>query len=191
MLARASATPHGRVISVVCLSAAGETRSFSGLPVQRYVRDPFMWRLRPVCPSRGPLRFPLRLRFQSPLIIEPIVTDESAAEGDQQGRRLTPYQAYACRRFGSACHVALAIQRAENPRGDCEIYIYHYDADGTLDWGYFQIHTVQLDRPGLNLRDLLYCKANIDFACQLYLERGFTSWSPYNNGAYPKFLRDQ
>ena len=58
------------------------------------------------------VRFPLRLRFQSPLIIEPIVTDESAAEGDQQGRRLTPYQAYACRQFGSACRVALAIQRA-------------------------------------------------------------------------------
>ena len=28
--------------------------------------------------------------------------------------------------------VALAIQRAENPRGDCEIY--HYNTDGTLDW---------------------------------------------------------
>ena len=43
--------------------------------------------------------------------------------------------------------------------------------DGTLDWGYFQINTVHLERPGLNLRDLLDCKANIDFAYQLYTER--------------------
>ena len=77
----------------------------------------------------------------------------------------------------------------ENPRGDCEIY--HYNSDGTLDWGYFQINTVHLKRPGLNLRDLLYCKANIDFAYRLYLERGFTAWSTYNNGAYRKFLREK
>jgi hypothetical protein len=132
------------------------------------------------------LRFPLRVRFQSPLLIEPRTTDDYTAEGDQEGRRLTPYQAYACREFGSACRVALAIQRAENAKGDCEIY--HYNSDGTLDWGYFQINTVHLKRPGLNLRDLLSCKANIDFAYQLYLERGFQPWSTYNSGAYRKFL---
>jgi hypothetical protein len=54
----------------------------------------------------------------------------------------------------------LAIQRAENPAGKCEIY--HYNSDGTLDWEYFQINTVHLKRAGLNLRDLLDCKANID-----------------------------
>src|ERR1039458_8462641 len=73
---------------------------------------------------------------------------------------------YACNKFGSACRVALAIQRAENPKGACEIY--HYNSDGTLDWGYFQINTVHLTRVGLNLRDLLDCRANIDFAYQLY-----------------------
>jgi len=135
------------------------------------------------------LQWPVRIRFQSPLVIsERSPSDEAAAvEADQQGRRLTAYQQYACRKFGPACRVALAIQRAENPRGACEIY--HYNTDGTLDWGYFQINTVHLQRPGLNLRDLLDCKANIDFAYVLYQERGFEPWSTYNNGAYLKFMR--
>ena len=66
-----------------------------------------------------------------------------------QSHPLTAYQQYACRKFGAACRVALAIQRAENPQGKCEIY--HYNTDGTLDWGYFQINTVHLQRPGLVL----------------------------------------
>ena len=72
-------------------------------------------------------------------------------------------------------------------QGACEIY--HYNSDGTLDWGYFQINTVHLTRPGLNLRDLLDCRANIDLAYQFYQERGFQPWSTYNNGAYRRFLR--
>ena len=65
-----------------------------------------------------------------------------------------------------------------DPQGKCDIY--HYNTDGSLDWGYFQINTVHLERPGLNLRDLLDCKANIDFAHQLYLEKGgFTPWSTF------------
>jgi hypothetical protein len=134
------------------------------------------------------LQWPLRVRFQSPLLITPRSPGDEAARvrSDQQGRRLTVYQQYACRKFGSACRVALAIQRAENPRGACEIY--HYNSNGTLDWGYFQINTVHLERPGLNLRDLLDCEANIDFAYQLYQERGFAPWSTYNSGAYLKFL---
>jgi hypothetical protein len=99
------------------------------------------------------------------------VEEAGAAQADQFGRRLTAYQQYACNKFGSACRIALAVQRAENPRGACEIY--HYNSDGTLDWGYFQINTVHLKRAGVNLRNLLDCKANIDFAYQLYTERGF------------------
>lgn len=140
------------------------------------------------------------LSWQSPLVIHlrwPIVIadrdkTEAAREAqlDQNGRPLTAYQQYACRKFGAACRIALAIQRAENPQGKCEIY--HYNTDGTLDWGYFQINTVHLKRPGLNLRDLLNCRANIDFAYALYLERqGFSPWSTYKSGAYRKFLRDQ
>jgi hypothetical protein len=113
------------------------------------------------------------------------VTSEiaNAAQADQHGRPLSADQQYACEKFGPACRVALAIQRAENPSGRCEIY--HYNSDGTLDWGYFQINTVHLKRPGLNLHDLLDCKANIDFAVQLYQERhGFTPWSTYTSGAY-------
>ena len=83
--------------------------------------------------------------------------------------------------------IALAVQRAENPRGACETY--HYNSDGTLDWGYFQINTVHLKRAGVNLRDLLNCKANIDFAYKLYTERGFEPWTTFNSGAYRQFLR--
>jgi hypothetical protein len=135
------------------------------------------------------LQSPVRIRFQWPLVAAAKTAGEDAleAQADQFGHRLTAYQQYACNKFGSACRVALAIQRAENPRGACEIY--HYNSDGTLDWGYFQINTVHLTRVGLNLRDLLDCRANIDFAYQLYQERGFQPWSTYNNGAYRRFLR--
>ena len=135
------------------------------------------------------LQSPVGIHFQWPLVIAPKLAGEDGmeAQADQFGRRLSAYQQYACNKFGSACRVALAIQRAENPRGACEIY--HYNSDGTLDWGYFQINTVHLLRVGLNLRDLLDCRANIDFAYQLYQERGFQPWSTYNNGAYLRFLR--
>jgi hypothetical protein len=133
---------------------------------------------------------PVRVRWQWPLVITQRQSGEETAEAqaDQSGRRLTAYQQYACNKFGSACRIALAVQRAENPRGACEIY--HYNSDGTLDWGYFQINTVHLKRPGLNLRDLLDCKANIDFAYQLYTERGFEPWTTYTSGAYRQYLRN-
>lgn len=136
------------------------------------------------------IQSPLVLRFRSPLVIARRLQspDAATARFDQGGKPLTPYQQYACAKFGPDCRLALAIQRAENPQGKCEIY--HYNSDGTLDWGYFQINTVHLKRPGVNLRNLLDCKANIDFAYQLYLERkGFTPWSTYNSGAYKKYLR--
>jgi hypothetical protein len=134
---------------------------------------------------------PIRLRFQWPLVIalRDRAHEAVQAQSDQHDSPLTAYQQYACAKFGSACRLALAIQRAENPQGKCEIY--HHNTDGTLDWGYFQINTVHLKRPGLNLRDLLDCKANINFAYQLYIEEhGFTAWSTYNSGAYRKYLKE-
>ena len=138
------------------------------------------------------LQSPVRVRLQWPLVIAERVASEDAegARADQHGHRLSAWQQYACRKFGPDCRVALAIQRAENPQGKCEIY--HYNTDGTLDWGYFQINTVHLKRPGLNLRDLLDCKANIDFAYQLYQEQhGFTPWSTFNSGKYRQFIESQ
>lgn len=136
------------------------------------------------------LRSPVRIGLQWPILLVPRTSAEetSEAQADQLGRRLTAYQQYACNKFGSACRIALAVQRAENPRGDCEIY--HYNSDGTLDWGYFQINTVHLKRAGVNLRGLLDCRANIDFAYQLYTERGFEPWTTYRSGAYRQFLRN-
>ncbi len=164
----------GRTQLVAAAALAGVIASFAGgLLMERYTFS---------------LQWPMRTHFQWPIVIsEKSPKDEAdAAQFDQQGHRLTAYQQYACRKFGSACRVALAIQRAENPKGACEIY--HYNSDGTLDWGYFQINTVHLERPGLNLRDLLDCKANIDFAYVLYRERGFAPWSTYKSGAYLRFL---
>ena len=135
-------------------------------------------------------RTPVRIRFQSPLVIGRRTETVSAKQVQRNHHAsLTVYQQYACQKFGSACAVALAIQRSENPQGKCEIY--HYNRDGTLDWGYFQINTVHLKRQGVNLRDLLDCKTKIDFAYQLYLEsQGFTAWTVYNNGRYRRFLRE-
>jgi hypothetical protein len=63
------------------------------------------------------LRSPLRVGFQWPILFVPRTSHDDAneAQADQFGRRLTAYQQYACNKFGSACRVALAIQRAENP----------------------------------------------------------------------------
>ena len=132
------------------------------------------------------LRWPLLVRLQSPLVIAAPTSEDPSQPRVVLNHRLTAYQQYACNKFGSACRIALAIQRAENPREACEIY--HYNSDGTLDWGYFQINTVHLKRPGVNLRELLDCRANIDFAYQLYTERGFEPWTTYRNGAYRQFL---
>jgi hypothetical protein len=135
------------------------------------------------------MRSPVRVGLQWPILFVPrTAQDETGeAQADQFGRRLTAYQQYACNKFGSACRIALAIQRAGDPRGNCEIY--HYNPDGTLDWGYFQINTVHLKRAGVNLRGLLDCRANIDFAYQLYTERGFEPWTTFRNGEYRRFLR--
>jgi hypothetical protein len=135
------------------------------------------------------LRLPVRVGFQSPIVFVPRTSQNEASgdQSDQFGRHLTAYQQYTCNKFGSACRVALAIQRAENPKGDCEIY--HYNSDGTLDWGYFQINTVHLKRAGVNLRGLLDCRANIDFAYQLYTERGFEPWTTFRSGQYRRFLQ--
>jgi len=132
-------------------------------------------------------RTPLRVRLQWPVVIA-ARTSANTTGADQPKRPLTAYQQYACNKFGTACRTALAVQRAENPRGECEIY--HYNSDGTLDWGYFQINTVHLKRAGVNLRGLLDCKANIDFAYQLYTEQGFEPWTTYRDGAYLEFLNN-
>ncbi|MCZ2148924.1 MAG: hypothetical protein LC126_14245 [Bryobacterales bacterium] len=135
-------------------------------------------------------QWPFRVHAQSPIVISERLLSDGAeqARADQNGWRLSAWQQYACRKFGADCRVALAIQRAENSPGKCEVY--HYNSNGTLDWGYFQINTVHLERPGLNLRDLLDCKANIDFAYQLYVEKGgFSPWSTYKSGAYRRYMR--
>ena len=138
---------------------------------------------------RYTLSFQSPIELHSPIVITERTVSQGAtqAQADQNGHGLSAWQQYACGKFGADCRIALAIQRAENPQGKCEIY--HYNFNGTLDWGYFQINTVHLERPGLNLRDLLDCKANIDFAYQLYQEKGgFNPWSTFKSGRYLQFM---
>ena len=136
------------------------------------------------------LRSPVQLLFRSPLVVSRRVdTPITRQVRREQHSPLTTFQQYTCEKFGPACHTALAIQRAENPTGQCEIY--HSNSDGSLDWGYFQINTVHLKRPDVNLRDLLDCKANIDFAYKLYTENhGFGAWSTFRSGAYRRGTRE-
>ncbi len=111
----------------------------------------------------------------------PVLNSQNLGEG------LSPVQQYVCEKFGPACQVALAVQLAENPSGACEVYHYN-TSDGSLDWGYFQINSVHLKSTGLNLKNLLDCRANIDYAYQLFLQKGFAPWSAYTTGAYRQFL---
>jgi hypothetical protein len=132
---------------------------------------------------------PVVVRFQSPFVISKRTAREETAQvkSDHDGSTFSGWQQYVCRKFGGDCSLALAIQRAENASGKCEVY--HYNSDGSLDWGYFQINTVHVQRSDVNLRDLLDCKANIDFAHKLYLEHGgFSPWSTFRNGKYRRFL---
>src|SRR5215472_11746303 len=41
------------------------------------------------------------------------------------GHVMTSSQRYTCEKFGPACRIALAIQAAENLKGDCEAYHYN------------------------------------------------------------------
>ncbi|HEX4167077.1 MAG TPA: hypothetical protein VHZ55_16555 [Bryobacteraceae bacterium] len=136
------------------------------------------------------LQSPIEVRLRSPLVVtRRIDTPVTRQVRKEQHHSLNSFQEYTCEKFGPACRTALAIQRVENPTGKCEIY--HYNTDGSLDWGYFQINTVHLRRPGVNLRDLLDCKANIDYAYRLYTENhGFTAWSTYTSGKYKRALRE-
>jgi hypothetical protein len=64
-------------------------------------------------------RSPLRIRFQSPLVIAH-GTETADAKAVQRDSAFVPhaYQQYTCQKFGPACRVALAIQRSENPQGN-------------------------------------------------------------------------
>ena len=133
---------------------------------------------------------PVRSSFHSPLVVAKRVKSLPAAQvrKDQQGRTLTSYKQYTCDKIRPNCRVALAVQRAEYPQVTCEVY--HHITDVTLDKSNNQNNTKQLRRPGINLRELLDCKANIDFAYQLYSEHhGFTPWAAFNNGKYLRYLR--
>lgn len=128
------------------------------------------------------------LNLSAPTIKVDVPSADRNQEELFQGHPMSENQRYTCEKFGTACRVALAIQAAENLKGNCEAW--HHNSDGTLDWGYFQINTIHLARRGVTLRDLLDCKANIDFAYRLYTEEGFQPWSTFVGGQYEKFLDD-
>jgi len=164
----------------------------SGLPVLKFVPGDYCILVGAEVGAPNPATMQVRaaslVNLRVPMSTMPVSSFQRNWDAHFLGQSMTYYQQYTCDKFGPACRVALAIQAAENLRGNCEAY--HYNSDGTLDWGYFQINTVHLTRHGVDLRDLLDCKANIDFASKLYKEEGFQPWSTYVGGEYRKFLDD-
>jgi hypothetical protein len=67
------------------------------------------------------LQSPVKIHFQWPLVVAAKTSGEDAmeAQADQFGHRLTAYQQYACNKFGAACRVALAVQRADGKQNPC------------------------------------------------------------------------
>jgi hypothetical protein len=169
-----------RIGLTVMILAAGVLVVYSG------------WRMKDVYTFR--LQSPIWFQLRGPLVVfrrvKPLAVPSTGAAAARHDHTvpITTNEQYVCQEFGSSCRVALAVQRAENPQGKCEIY--HHNADGTLDWGYFQINSVHLKRRKVSLGDLLDCKTNIDFAFQLYTENhGFTPWASYNTGRYRRYLQ--
>lgn len=135
----------------------------------------------------------LTVSSKQPEVIKELVTIDNS-----HATPLTPDQQYLCDVFSKtsqeACVVALAIQRHENGTGQCDRY--GINTNGSLDWGFMQINTVHLKRKDVVLKDLLDCKANIDFAYKLFVEHGgnrslkegFSPWVTYNNGSYKQSI---
>ena len=159
----------------VILGAAGAVILFAGGLLLGYTETPV-----------APVQAAPLVNLPEPIIHTAAPPVESYWDPRFLGHPMSHFQQYTCDKFGPACRVALAIQAAENLKGNCEAY--HHNSDGSLDWGYFQINSVHLSRRGVKLRDLLDCKANIDFAYQLYSEEGFRPWSTFVGGQYRKFI---
>lgn len=124
--------------------------------------------------------------FQKPLTVtKKVWTETIRITMAENVSPLTPDQQYACNVFGKDCKIFLAIAHAENSTGQCDIY--NVNTDGSLDWGFAQINTVHLKN--VNLKALLDCHANIDFAYKLYKQQGnFSAWSTFKSGTYKKYL---
>jgi hypothetical protein len=97
---------------------------------------------------------------------------------------LTPTQQYICDKFGTDCKMALAVAKAENATWQCDRF--GINKNGTLDWGLFQINTIHLKN--VDLKSLLDCEANVDFAYKLFKAQGWQPWVAYTSKAYLKFM---
>ena len=58
----------------------------------------------------------------------------------------------------------------------------------THDYGVTQINSLY-QRNRINGRDLKDYKKNIDIACEIYKEQGFSPWTNFRNGRYKKYLK--
>lgn len=126
------------------------------------------------------------IHFQSPLKItrKQVIQNITIVQAAQSNTPLTPTQQYICDKFGSDCKMALAIAKTENGTWQCDRY--NINPNGTLDWGLFQINTVHLKN--IDLKSLLDCKANVEYAYKLFKDQGWTPWVAYQTKSYLKFM---
>lgn len=141
---------------------------------------------------------PIVTRLQAPMYIakrEKVVTIVQEVKANENVSPLTPDQQYLCNKFGTNCKTALAIQKAENGSGKCDV-INWSNKNQSLDIGYMQVNTLYVDANKVKPSQLFDCKTNIDFAYQIFLNwggakdpaKGFGAWSTFNNNAYKKYL---
>lgn len=133
-------------------------------------------------------RAPISVHLQLPVFttLRKLVTFNTVA--DANNSPLSPDQQYLCNKFAADCKIALAIQRAENGSGKCDI-INWSNKNESLDIGFMQINTLYIDKNVFKPSQLFDCRQNIDAAYQIYQSwHGFGAWSTFNNGAYKKYL---
>jgi hypothetical protein len=111
-------------------------------------------------------RSPVRIYFESPVLIAQRTQTVEARNAQRDARpSLTAYQQYACQKFGPACRMALAIQPSETQKGNARRITITVTARST--GGTSRSTPCTSKRRGVNLRDLLDCKANIETILKL------------------------
>ena len=124
------------------------------------------------------LKWPVEIKNRKPQIIEVVL--------DYPNEIDTPLEEYICEKFGTYdCKPALAVASAESGLVEDK---YHYNSNGTIDIGIFQINEVHWNKLGCSPAELFDAKKNVDCAYSIWKENGWNPWVVYKNGSYIKHL---
>jgi len=124
------------------------------------------------------LKRPFEVKERKPQIVEVIL--------DYPDEIDTPLEKYICDKFGTYdCKSALAIAKAESGLKEDN---YHYNSNGTIDIGIFQVNEVHWVKDGCSPAELFIAKSNVDCAYQIWKQQGWEPWVVYQKGSYIKHL---